>query len=360
MGTNLTRQLVTKDKKLTDLNQAKIIAIDRIKGRVSLAMRNGLVSTGVYLYDLKDLRAGMTVLVVKANSSYVILNKIEAVPRQGVSYSLYDPSSAFVFEPHWINVTIYGEMPRLEWPYGYEHLLVGTLYEGWSINYIVEGQDHNVYCIYDDRSQPIVIPISYEVLDSWNTKVIVNTPDNILQITFLFINHHDAPWIDIDMTVENISAMSVSDIVLKRHNDIDVDTGGWATEDHSGVSRTYTGCGWADFYNYFDIEDGKAVAYNVLDQNISVPIPLGSGLQAHKFICYGVPTPAQTLIDNWNDWYQRANIIDDGDLGSYPTYGDWMISLTWNLGTLVPSQHSSTVRAVYKFDPNYTLTAPET
>lgn len=93
MGTNLTRQLVTKDKKLTDLNQAKIIAINRIKGRVFLAMRNGLVSTGVYLYDLKDLRAGMTVLVVKANSSYVILNKIEAVPRQGVSYSLTAPET---------------------------------------------------------------------------------------------------------------------------------------------------------------------------------------------------------------------------------------------------------------------------
>ena len=86
------------------------------------------------------------------------------------------------------------------------------------------------------------------------------------------------------------------------------------------------------------------------------PIPLISGFQAHKFICYGIPIPTESLIDNWNDWKQRANIIDD--VGSYPSYGDWMISLTWDLGTLQPNAQSETVTAVYMFDTEYTLTVP--
>ncbi len=58
------------------LSQAKILTIDRNKGRVTLAMKNGLISTGTYLYDLNDLRVGMIVLIGKVSGSYVILNKM--------------------------------------------------------------------------------------------------------------------------------------------------------------------------------------------------------------------------------------------------------------------------------------------
>lgn len=72
------------------LNQAKIVAINRNKGRVSLLARNGLVTTGSYLYDLKDLRVGMSVLIGKVDDSYVILNKIDNMAREGVSFSVQD------------------------------------------------------------------------------------------------------------------------------------------------------------------------------------------------------------------------------------------------------------------------------
>lgn len=71
---SLSKQM--KNDLLTDLNHARIESIDRIKGRVSLSMRNGLVSTGTYLYDLNDLKEGMTVLVGKLDGSYVIIEKV--------------------------------------------------------------------------------------------------------------------------------------------------------------------------------------------------------------------------------------------------------------------------------------------
>lgn len=90
MRTNLARQYSNRD----DFDQARITAINRLTGRVSLAMRNGLISTGTYLYNLSDLRVGMDVLVGIVDGSYAILNKIQNIPRQGVSYSM---SSTYVY-----------------------------------------------------------------------------------------------------------------------------------------------------------------------------------------------------------------------------------------------------------------------
>jgi len=75
----------------SDLDTAKIKAIDRVKGRVSLSMRNGLTSVGTYLYDIATLREGMNVLVGNVNGSYVILNEIQNIPRLGTSYSVRRP-----------------------------------------------------------------------------------------------------------------------------------------------------------------------------------------------------------------------------------------------------------------------------
>lgn len=75
------------------LSQAKILAIDKNKGRVTLATKNGLISTGTYLYDINDLRAGMTVLVGKVSGTYVILNKIPANAATGGAISIVKPPS---------------------------------------------------------------------------------------------------------------------------------------------------------------------------------------------------------------------------------------------------------------------------
>lgn len=78
----------SKGKTPTNLEQAKIEAIDNIKGRVSLYMKNGLITQGTYLYDVKELSVGMTVLVGKVDNSYIILNKVANAPRENKSYTM--------------------------------------------------------------------------------------------------------------------------------------------------------------------------------------------------------------------------------------------------------------------------------
>jgi hypothetical protein len=79
--------LQSKDRK-PDLERARIISIDWAKGRISVFLRNGLVSTCSYLYDISDLRAGMSVLVGRVNNSYVIMNKVSSITRDGASFSM--------------------------------------------------------------------------------------------------------------------------------------------------------------------------------------------------------------------------------------------------------------------------------
>jgi len=349
--------MILKSKK--SFTKGEISSVNKLTGRVGVNFKNGLKSTASYLGDVKDLRVGMFVLVGKVNNTYVIINKMSNVPGTGMSVSLPSPANSFLFVGAAVNVTEYGEIPKLEWPYGYEHMLVGSLYEGWSLFYKVNNVDQKIYSIYDARRfnsewvRPI--PVYYNIDNAYQTTVKVNTPDNIMQVLFVFKNNKTTPKIDISMVVTNISGSTVTDVRIKRHNDADIDTGGWDTDDHNERSYPYYGFGWADFMNFFDIENGKAVAYNTLRQDIGSPIPLISGYEAHKFICYGVPTPIECKIDDWSDWYQRANYPFNGDL---PYYGDLMISLTWDLGDLAPTQQSQKVTAIYMFDTSYTLKVP--
>lgn len=73
------------------LEQGKIVSIDKVKGRVSIAMRNGLITAGSYLYDLNALREGMTVLVGRVSNSNVIIEKVSNIPRTSRPFSLIRP-----------------------------------------------------------------------------------------------------------------------------------------------------------------------------------------------------------------------------------------------------------------------------
>ena len=84
------------EKETDSLEQAKIVSIDKISGRVGISLRNGLISSATYLYDINDLRVGMSVLVVRVSNTYVILNKISNMPRTGVSHSLPRPVVPYV------------------------------------------------------------------------------------------------------------------------------------------------------------------------------------------------------------------------------------------------------------------------
>lgn len=68
--------LLTKYKD-TKTEKATIISLDKAKGRIGIYLRNGLSTVAAYLYDIKDLRVGMPVIVAKVNETYVILNEVE-------------------------------------------------------------------------------------------------------------------------------------------------------------------------------------------------------------------------------------------------------------------------------------------
>ena len=70
------KSLLLKNDKPQGIEQGTVLGINKLTGRISLSLRNGLVSSGSYLYDINDLRIGDSVLVSKVSNSYVILNKV--------------------------------------------------------------------------------------------------------------------------------------------------------------------------------------------------------------------------------------------------------------------------------------------
>lgn len=69
-------KFLTKYKDTT-IEQAFITSIDKVKGRIGLFLKNGLHTTGNYLYDINDLRVGISVIVSKVDGFYTIVNMIE-------------------------------------------------------------------------------------------------------------------------------------------------------------------------------------------------------------------------------------------------------------------------------------------
>jgi hypothetical protein len=228
-----------------------------------------------------------------------------------------------------ILISSHGEMPKLEYPEGYEHLYTGSIYEGWSISYKVGDIDNHTYTIYKDypySKRPV--PVSYtenkNTASELDVSVVTKTTDNILLITHRFVMDKTIPRINIYMTVKNISTGNVTDIRLKRVNDIDLDTAGTK--------------GWAGYDNWFDLTPNGITTYTVNPPE---------GREAHRLYFYGLPSPTEFLVDDWDDWYQRENIID---FTEYPVYGDYTTTLSWDLGNLLPDGETFPVNAVYSME----------
>ncbi len=64
---------VPKDSKF---EQATITSVDKLKGRVGVFLKNGLQTTATYLYDIQDLRVGLSVIVSKVSNHWVIVNRV--------------------------------------------------------------------------------------------------------------------------------------------------------------------------------------------------------------------------------------------------------------------------------------------
>lgn len=126
---------------IKSFDQARVVSIDKNKGRVTLFAKNGLVSVGTYLYDINDLKTGMTVLIGDVDGTKVILDKVTTGPKSSNGMSLVKPVSIIPFI-----YTIIGD--RHEVPLG----AFGPLYDfyinwgdGSPIDHVTDHSDFDKY-----------------------------------------------------------------------------------------------------------------------------------------------------------------------------------------------------------------------
>lgn len=222
-----------------------------------------------------------------------------------------------------------GEMPAFEYPAGYEHILIGTELEGWTISYRVGETEYHYYSGYA-QSNGGIEEVSYEELQNDDDQLTIEcktrTSDNRLEITHLLQMDRAESRVFLNMRVKNLSAGIISDIRIKRFCDLDIDTGG----DY----------GWADFNGFFELTASGIRNYT------TDPI---EGRESHGMTMYGIPTPDWFGGDDWDDWYQRDNLPDFLE-SEYPVEGDYTATLSWDLGDLLPAASTTNVTAVYSMD----------
>ena len=131
-----------------------------------------------------------------------------------------------------VQVSTDGNLVGFESPVGYEHLGVGTFSDGYVLCYTTPaGAD---VAAYDAGSSSSGLGASTQSGDT----VTRTTNDGVLRLKQVFSFNGPAKSISVAMTVTNLlGAGSVSNVILRRQTDLDVDTGGTN--------------GWASFSNLF-------------------------------------------------------------------------------------------------------------
>jgi hypothetical protein len=134
----------------------------------------------------------------------------------------------------------------------YEHLAVGVLWEGYTLAYFTApGVDNVKWDVFEDFSG--IICDGATVIQNNVAELVKltesHTDDKILQIRQAFIISKNGTRIVIRMDIANVSRTDVTDLVIKRYADIDVDTGGSA--------------GWANFQARWDKNRDSVFTYNL-------------------------------------------------------------------------------------------------
>jgi hypothetical protein len=134
----------------------------------------------------------------------------------------------------------------------YEHLAIGVLWEGYTLAYFTApGVDNVKWDVFEDFSG--IICDGGTVIQNNVAEMVKltesHTDDNILKVRQAFIISKNGTRIVIRMDLANISRTDVTDLVIKRYADIDVDTGGSA--------------GWANFQARWDKNRDSVFTYNL-------------------------------------------------------------------------------------------------
>jgi hypothetical protein len=225
----------------------------------------------------------------------------------------------------------------------YEHLAVGVLEEGYTLAYLTPGGADNVKFDVYQSSSGIIFVSSQVIQNSAGEFVKLSesrTDDGILHVRQAFIISKNGTRVVIRMDITNQSRTDITDLLIKRYADIDVDTGGTA--------------GWAGFLARWDKNRDSVFTYN-LDEDapegrrghivnmVAIPsdLPLDSTfvgqLGAQQYAFRDNPTPLGPLptgrvdADGVLQW--RASRLLSGESVRINMYYD-----TWRTFATMPNE----------------------
>jgi hypothetical protein len=145
----------------------------------------------------------------------------------------------------------------------YEHLAIGVLEEGYTLVYKTApgGPDHVKYDVYQSTSG--IVCVGHHICRNDNNEFVKctesKTDDGLITIRQCFTVSKNTTRVIIRMELTNCHderSVDLTDFLVKRYADIDVDTGGSA--------------GWAGFQAYWD-----KTRYSVFSYNIDADAPNG-------------------------------------------------------------------------------------
>lgn len=194
----------------------------------------------------------------------------------------------------------------------YEHLAVGDLEEGYALFYKAGGADLVAHDIFATLPGDLVniTRLSNQTLRNDAGEFVVGTlsrtTDDMLEIRNMLTFAVDATRVTVRMDITNTAKQDLTEVLVKRYSDIDVDTGG----------RN----GWANFQNHFSKDRDSVHAWN---QPSEVRQP---GKHAHIVNMVAMPSDVpldETFIGlfGFDQFKTRANIFPILDAGRHDGIG---------------------------------------
>ncbi len=203
--------------------------------------------------------------------------------------------------PH-VGISNHGNLVRFEGPTGFDHIGVGSLSEGYVLCY-------GAVNAYDTGSSEFGFGAETKSCGATCT-ITRNTADGKLQLKQVISRSTALRSATFEMTVKNLTGGPISNVILRRQADLDVDTGGTK--------------GTGSFINWFGAgERDSAFAWNPTN---------ASGGEGHAISIVAVePTKAFAKVTN--------NILDSSCnptniAATNPVKGDYGVTLQFNIGTL--------------------------
>jgi hypothetical protein len=180
----------------------------------------------------------------------------------------------------------------------YEHLAIGDPEEGYSVFYMdAAGADHAAYDVFADPPHNIVRTPNEIVYRNDSVELVVgaisNTADQMIEIRQVFTFALDATRVTVRMDVTNTGGQDLTNVLVKRYADIDVDTGGAS--------------GWAAYHNHWSKDRDSIHAWNQ-------PSEAPAGKKAHIMNMVAMPSDVpldQTFIGDFGreQFQTRANLF---------------------------------------------------